>query len=187
MEKTTDTKNDSNHLVVYRTLDFALAQRLANECLEEILEDGKDAYLPDVINEYWLVFGETHTNTAIGACRLKQVALKTYECHALIRPGYRTKYAMKAAYLAFNWIIDNVDFEKLNAVVPDCFPNVQAFTVKNGWLLEGVDRQSYTKNDNLWDRKLYGLTKAEIQSLVDKGISQWEKQRQSSAAQPSAA
>lgn len=160
--------NDSNgkHKVldVYRITDYAIAVHLLNTCWDEIAEDNAPPYVPDLINEYWIGFGKK--NVLFGGYRLHQINAATWQGHTFTLPEFRQKYAKEGCYSVLQWLIDNTDCKKLIADVPNKFINVQKFLEKIGFIKEGLNRESYTKDGILWDVTNYGLTRKEIEGLL---------------------
>ena len=151
-------------LDIVRITDYTIAQHIINACWEEISEDGVDHYLPDIVNEYWLCLN--NGKDIVGGYRLHQINSVTWQGHVFMIPGFRTQYAKDGCILTLKWLLENTDCKKLIADVPKRYPNVMAFLENIGFKNEGVNRQSFTKDNQLWDIVNYGLTRKEIEELL---------------------
>ncbi len=86
----------------------------------------------------------------------------TLAIHCNILKPFR-KLGADAAKLILEWFVNECpgQYQKLNAEIPFCYPEVYSFTKKHGFLDEGVNRQSIVKCGDLIDQWRLGLTKAE--------------------------
>lgn len=157
-------KYDLDLMDAYRITDYAVAQHIINECWDEISEDGIDQYMPDIVNEYWI--GLHNGEETVGCYRLHQLTSICWEGHVFMRPKHRKEYSKLGCFTTLQWIIDNTDCEKLIANVPMKFENVMKFLEGIGFVTEGVNRKSFTKDGKLWDVVHYGLTRPEIEGLL---------------------
>jgi RimJ/RimL family protein N-acetyltransferase len=149
----------------YRITDYAVAQYIINECWYEISEDNAPHYVPDIIKEYWIgIYNDDEM--LVGCCRFHQLTSITWEAHAFVLSEFRKEYGVVACFTSFRWLLDNTDCQKLVANVPERFPNVMGYLEKIGFKKEGVNRQSYTKDNKIWDVINYGLTRPEIERVL---------------------
>lgn len=59
--------------------------------------------------------------------------------------------------------------EKLNAIIPECYPNVIKYALQFGFQIEGINRASYVFGDQLLNQAYLGATKAEVLNELGKG------------------
>lgn len=59
--------------------------------------------------------------------------------------------------------------EKLNAIIPDCYPNVIRYAQSFGFQIEGINRASYVFGDKIIDQTYLGATKDEVLNGLHKG------------------
>lgn len=59
--------------------------------------------------------------------------------------------------------------EKLNAIIPDCYPNVIKYALSFGFQVEGINRASYVFDGALINQTYLGATKAEVLNGLGKG------------------
>ena len=59
--------------------------------------------------------------------------------------------------------------EKLNAIIPDCYPNVIRYAQSFGFQIEGINRASYVFGDKLINQTYLGATKDEVLNGLGKG------------------
>ncbi len=146
-----------------RTLDVGIILSILQDeqLLDEISEDGINSFVPDVINEYWVLLTD---DDVIGLYRLHALNFITYQIHAFILPQYRKKYAKQSGHLILDWCLDMVEFNKLIAEIPVKYENVYRFTKSMGFKDEGVNRQSFRKDDKIWDTYRLGITRQEIEN-----------------------
>ena len=80
----------------------------------------------------------------------------TWECHVQVLPEYRKTHADEFSQLAIQWML-NKGVRKLVAQIPMLYPNVMQFGLKHGFVVEGINRQSYLKHGQLHDQWYLGL------------------------------
>jgi hypothetical protein len=161
---------DTN-LIALRTFDFSLAYELANtpELFDAFTEDDSPEYMPDVVNEHWVII-YSPDGIAIGGYRIGHMLRKTVEIHAFILPEFRADYAKESGRLILSWCLENLDFEKMVTFIPQLYKNIYHFTKQQGFKEEGFNRSSFLKGGKMHGMYHMGITKAEIiESLgVDK-------------------
>lgn len=154
-----------------RTYDDELVRSLItrNDIWATIAEDGQDIddFTPNCESDCWLLM--TEGSNVIGLYNLHPHNSCTLEIHAHVMPECRKMHSDETGRLALQWIIDNAPsmYQKIIAQVPEIYPNVRAFCEKNGFVLEGTNRQSYRKNGIIMDQWLLGITRQEILSYKE--------------------
>lgn len=148
----------------YRTLDYALAIDIFNRMFDEVSEDDIESYVPDVVNEYWVALAEEET--IIGLYRLHQLNAITYQIHALILSEHRERHAKESGRIILQWCLDNLDFHKLVAEIPELYRNVYHFTKGQGFQDEGINRESFRKNGKIHNAYRLGMTRKEVESWL---------------------
>lgn len=151
-------------LTAARTLDYGLAIEIIDQVFDEISEDGVDVYIPDVINEHWVAL--FHMKQCIGMYRLHQINGITFQIHAFILPDYREKWAKESGKVILQWCLDNLEFNKLVAEIPVKYQNVYHFTKSQGFKDEGINRESFLKDGEIWDTYRLGMTHKEIEQWL---------------------
>lgn len=98
----------------------------------------------------------------IGVWCLYPVNSSILNIHCQILKDYR-QHAAEAAKLIVKWFAEEApqQYIKLNAEIPVIYPDVYFFTKKFGFLDEGINRQSISKNGNITDQWRLGLTRDE--------------------------
>ena len=149
-----------------RTYDIALVWQVINhpEIMKSISEDGLNQHNPDVIREYWIaIYNEMDV---IGVYRIHQIYSETWQGHVHILPQFR-QYSKESGRVIFRWALDNMQFEKMQVVIPDLYPNVYHFTLKQGFKDEGLMRKSYLKKGQLHDQYILGITRSEMEDSLN--------------------
>ena len=148
---------EEDHAMIQRTFDIALCFGVMNEMFDDIFEDNAEPATPDVMNEYWMcVYQDIDL---IGIYRLHQLNGITYQIHAMIRPKYRHIKTHGAEIL--KWCLENLEFEKLVAEIPEIYPNVYHYCKK--WSKdEGINRSNFLKNGKIHHSYRLGVTKEEL-------------------------
>lgn len=162
---------DRPTLKTERISDYAVVAYIMNKVWDEISEDDAPPYIPDLINEYWIVLIEG--NKTVGCFRCHQINGITWEGHIFILPEYRKDYSEKAGYAIYEWLLENLEFQKLIVKIPQKYQNVIKFIEKFGFTHEGTNRLSYRKDGKIWNMEHYGITVDEIKDYM-----QWPQQQQ---------
>lgn len=81
----------------------------------------------------------------------------TVECHVQVLPKYREQYALEFGHAFMAWTWANINCEKIVAQIPCIYPNVKDFALKLGFEIEGINRASYMKNDEIHDQWHLGV------------------------------
>lgn len=128
-----------------------------------IAEDGqaKADFEPDVDSECWLLMSVD--NEAIALYNIHALNGVTAQIHAHVLPEYRKQHSRETGRIALQYIIDNTDYQKIIAVIPETYDNVIKFTMSFGFVAEGVNRKSIMKNGELIDQWMLGATRREIE------------------------
>lgn len=151
-------------LTAQRTLDYGMAIWVVNQVFDEISEDGVDTFLPDVINENWVTLFDG--DDCVGMYRVHQLNSISHQIHAFILPEHRERWAKESGRVILKWCLDNLEFNKLIAEIPDKYINVYKFTKGMGFKDEGINRQSFLKDGKIWDTYRLGQTRKEIKEWL---------------------
>lgn len=157
-------KYDKPLLNAFRITDYAVAKYIIDTVWDEISEDNPLPYTPDLLTEYWI--GLSDEKQLLGCYRFHQINGMTWQGHIFMLPEHRKKYTRSGATTIYSWLLNNLDFKKIVVDVPAKFKNVIAFLESFGFMHEGTNRLSYTKDNQLWDIEHYGITKEEIEGFV---------------------
>jgi RimJ/RimL family protein N-acetyltransferase len=158
------------NLEVRRTYDPTTIREVMThpDIFATVAEDGQDPgdYKPDVQGSCWLrvsVDDET-----IGLYVLHAKNCVTLEIHTGILHEYRKEYSRESIRETLRWVVDNVpEYQKIIAWVPTIYPNVKNFALRNGFRVEGVNRNSFLKNGEIHDQWLLGITKDGIKEYLN--------------------
>ncbi len=130
----------------------------------ERISDGVDSdnYYPstDSTNQ-WLVVVEN--DTAIGIIYLHCDTSCSLGFHPYMMKAHR-KHGRDMMKAFFKWFLDNIpdQYVKINVVIPDCFKSTINFAKRNGFVEEGICRESYTKDGGVFNRVMLGITRKEV-------------------------
>jgi len=157
-------------LTPVRTLDYGVAYAITSmpEIFETIAEDGVTDFVPDVLNEYWVLM-MTEDDVITGCYNVHQVSLGVYEIHAFMIPEFRKKYSALSGRKIYEWCLENLNFQKINATIPQKYKNVYHFTKGFGFKDEGFDRDSHVKDGKVMGRYRLGITRQEIIDFLGEG------------------
>lgn len=139
------------------------------EIFERIAEDGQtldNMQIPfDESQCYMLIELE---DVIIGVWCLYPVNSSTLNIHCQILKDYR-QHAGEAAKLIVKWFAEESpsQYIKLSAEIPVIYPDVYFFTKKFGFLDEGINRQSISKNGSITDQWRLGLTRDEAVAFTE--------------------
>ncbi len=82
----------------------------------------------------------------------------TYDVHITSTPEGRGEQAIRAGEIGIRYAFECiVGCEKLICFVPEIYPNVSSFVIRNNFVKEGKLTKSYKKNGVLYDEFVYGL------------------------------
>lgn len=135
------------------------------EIFGRISEDGHkvDDYKVDMSNCYLLIM---NGEEIIGVWCLYPLNRSTLTLHCNIIKQYR-EHGKEAGRLILKWFSDESpeQYQKLNAEIPMCYPEVYYFTKSFGFEDEGINRLSISKQGQLVDQWRLGITRDEVVSL----------------------
>ncbi|ANJ65522.1 putative head assembly protein [Pseudoalteromonas virus vB_PspP-H6/1] len=135
-----------------------------------IAEDSKspDTFYPDLDNEIFM--GVYVGIELIGFYAFRVVNSCELDIHAQILPKHRKKHALASGKAILKWFHDHAPdrFQKLTAQVPFKYPNVKDFCIAVGLQIEGVNRQSYRKGGEIYDKWHLGITRDEVKDELGK-------------------
>lgn len=80
----------------------------------------------------------------------------TLECHVHVLKNSRLN-ALAFGQSALDWAWDNTDAMKIIAEIPEIYPDVLKFALKNGFEIEGLNKSSYLKGGELYSQTYLGL------------------------------
>lgn len=158
---------------VTRITDYALAYSIVKDASiwSDIAEDGVTDFVPDVLNDVWAAV--VAEDTLIGCYSFKRTSSITYETHAHIIKKYRRDWSLKASYATMQWAIDSLPcLHKLETAIPSKYVNALKHCLKIGFLVEGIRRESFTKDEQILDISLLGITKPEMREVLS-----WQEQQ----------
>ena len=139
-----------------RIYDVQVCMGVMHSMWDDISEDDAEEYYPDVVNEYWIGM---FTDKLVGMYRIHQLTSVSYQIHAFMMD----RSQKDSGKVILQWVIDNLpDMLKLNADIPEIFPNVLHFCLNLGFQDEGYDRHCYSKNGRIWGMNRLGITRDEI-------------------------
>lgn len=83
----------------------------------------------------------------------------TLECHVQVLKDYRETRASMFGKAALDWAWNNTNAAKIVAQIPECFPDVLKFAEKNGFVVEGINKNSYMRKGKLISQVYLGLSR----------------------------
>jgi len=117
-------------------------------------------YEPNISEHLYLLIYKN--NTVIGVMICTEINLITLTLHIQILPEHRGKTAFKGAMKCLEWIWSKTRFLKVVAIIPTKYPNVINFTSKCGLEVEGISKDSFQKNNIIYDQVYMGLSRPGI-------------------------
>lgn len=145
--------------MIRRTVDYGMVKEMLTgdpDLLDRITDDYVDSACWTPERSLWLGWFEDDE------CKsLLEVAPENrtvVSIHIYIPRKNRGKASFTMGSGLLNHLIDNLDkrVAKINAKIPVLYPDVVRFAEKNGFEVEGVDRQSHMKDGSLHDRIILG-------------------------------
>ena len=133
------------------------------EIFSRIAEDGIEPWEYEIPIDghqcYMMIYAD---NEPVGVWNLYPVNTSTLNIHCNILKQHRI-HAMEAGRLIVHWFAHNApkQYVKLNAEIPQIYPDVYHFTKKFGFQDEGMNRNSIMKFGKIVDQWRLGLTKQE--------------------------
>lgn len=144
-----------------RIYDVGICLGVMDSMWDEISEDGVETFQPDVLNEYWV--GIFSDEGLVGIYRIHQVFNVCFQIHAFMMD----RAQKESGKVILRWCVENIEeMQKLIAEIPVIYPNVHRFTLNQGFVDEGTNRSSFTKNGELHDVHRLGITRGEIWSVL---------------------
>lgn len=146
----------------FRLTDWAVAAETLSKCWDEHAEDGMDFNPPNVVNEYWIGFLEG--GQYAGLVRAVPLTSILYEAHICILKEFR-KNARDYAFMAYGWMLDNLDINKLVVNVPECNKKTLVFCSMIGMQRQGYNSDSWVKDGEVCGMVQLGITKQRMGDL----------------------
>ena len=153
-------------LILERTYDESYIKTIVSEMWDCVCEDGHtlEEWLPEPKANCWIRMGDC------GLYCLHATNKTTLEIHAFILPEFRKEHSLQSGKEILRYICDNTTYTKVIAQVPFLYPNVKDFCLKNGFVVEGINRLSHQKDGVIVDQWLLGITRDEI----EEGLKTWD-------------
>lgn len=151
------------NLTASRTFDVSIAYEIVNHpsIVEAAFEDGQPSITPDVVADCWILM-QTESGLIAGVYNLAKIRQRAFEVHAYMLPEFRESYSKLSGYRFLEWCVNNVEFDKINTMIPKTAKHVWHFTKKFGFKDEGFDRKSFLKDGKLVGQYIIGITKEEV-------------------------
>lgn len=138
------------------------------EIWERISEYGQsqDEFDPPIDDDiYWLAVRDDN-DEIVGMFFLHPESSYTAMVHINILQQHRKEHAANAAYEFLKFVVNETVFEKVHAEIPTINPDVVKFTIKQGFRVEGLSRQSIYKKGEMMDQFRLGITRSEIEQWI---------------------
>lgn len=136
-----------------------------------IAEDNQqpESFLPDAVRDVYM--GVYVDGGLIGFYAFKVLSSAELDIHAQILPQHRKKHALASGRAILEWFYNHAPtrFVKLTAQVPFKYPNVKNFCESVGLKVEGINKQSYRKDGQIFDKWHLGITREEVGKLYELG------------------
>ena len=141
---------------------------LANPDILKTITEGDSTNL--AVDPESACFITAHTDGEIAACfifnRLSNVVC---DIHAHILPAKR-QHSKDIGAAILSHFFDLAPWaNKLNAIIPECYPNVIRYAQSFGFQIEGINRASYVFGDKIINQAYLGATKDEVLNGLGKG------------------
>lgn len=155
-------------LTAYRSHDAAeILEVLQNPAiLKTITEDG--GKMPNLdTNATCFVVGRV--DGEIAACFVfEKLGAVTIDIHAHVLPHQR-QHSKDLGAVIMRFILEHAKWaNKYVAQVPFCYENVRKYAESFGLKIEGINRESYLKNGQIFDKWHLGATAQEIRDELDR-------------------
>lgn len=128
---------------------------------DSMCEDGadKEAYEPDP-KETWLE--ATVDGRRAGVWRLHGFSASVLQVHVNILPEFRKIHTVEIGVEFHKWIQENApnQYKTFLALIPDCYPNVLSYAVKQGWCSVGYVPAGFKRNNQYHDLIMLSLARA---------------------------
>jgi RimJ/RimL family protein N-acetyltransferase len=154
---------------IIQTMDMDLVREIVVspdiwECIADDVE--KETYYPAYgNNDAWLLVKDG--DEIIGIIYLHVDTSCSIGFHPYL---YKNKRRLGRDMIKsfYTWYLENalVDFIKINTVIPECFKSAINFAKRVGFSHEGISRASFKKDNKIYDRHFFGITKKEIEALT---------------------
>lgn len=146
--------------MIERTFDEQYIKSIAfnKEIIGDMLQDCEsleDCGI-DLQNNCYLRYND------FGLFILKPVTNTVLDIHPVFLKGKRAE-AIKAMYLALNWIFENChkNLNKVIAQFPSYRKEIKLYALKCGFKVEGINRKSFLKDGKYLDQIMVGITRGE--------------------------
>lgn len=157
-------------MIIEPTLDMELVRNILfePEIWERAAEDGidKESFYPGTDNmAIWLLCIEDEQ--IIGIILLHTDTTVSVKIHPYLLKTHREKgRIMMAAF--YKWFLENTEdkINKINTSIPEFYKKVINFAKKVGFRKEGVNRDSYLKDGQLYGQQNLGITRTEIEEYL---------------------
>lgn len=147
---------------IHRTHDMELVATIMGHpaIFKHIAEDGTVSPEPiDHPGFFWLA--AYHGPHIAGMFLVHPVSTVCYEMHTMILPSFWGDPASAAAQALLEWVFTQTPCEKLVTRIPVYNRAARRFALTNGMQQEGVNRQSFLRNNELIDQINLGITRKE--------------------------
>lgn len=147
-------------MIIERTFDYDLVDSILTH--PEIYKTIADDFAPPA-NEFKTPRSEEIIylidDQAIGVMVYSPASQIVMDCHVQVLPEHRKERALAFGKAVIEWLWRETGFKKINAQIPFLYPNVREFAERNGFVVEGINRGSYLKNGELYDKWYLGLVR----------------------------
>lgn len=130
------------------------------ELFDRVSEDGVDyeSYIPPIDKRHLGIFKD---HTLMGFVTVYSDNSTTFNIHFHVLKQFRV-HSIEIGNVFLEFMFSKYEsIEKLNAKIPETYPDVCTYIKKFGFKQEGIDRKSVKKSGELVDRYLFGLTRGE--------------------------
>lgn len=144
-------------MVITTDADFITKCILAN--YDWLTDDGspeKEFYFPPFSDSVLWVRADDY-----GVFLLEKKNHVMHECHTALLPNARGK-AVEIGKAAIAWAFNNTDARRIITAVPESNPLALRMALKVGFVLYGINPDSFCKHGKLYSQKLLGINKEAI-------------------------
>ena len=132
------------------------------EVWEQIAQDNQDVEKFDLDNTgFWLkaLVG----SELIGMLGFYQLQGVKVEFHPCIIKKHRKEHAVEAINKAIDYAFDIEKIQKINVIIPFSHKIVHNFALKVGFQDEGINRESFLKNNVIYNQWYMGMTRGDYE------------------------
>lgn len=145
--------------MIRQTKDYEMIKKMLivdKELYERISDDYTDIEKYDPSKSDWLGWFDGDECKALLSIHEENAVVLNVHIHI------PAKHRGKGSFMMGNSLLKHLEknclkrFVKINAKIPELYPDVIRYAEKNGFEVEGIDRKSYIRDGKIYDRFMLG-------------------------------